>query len=78
MEAAISCKFHCKRLAEHWRGYWPSADLGRNGRRQPGHTLDDTYPTPESRLEDLGRLVATLHRAGPPPASLVQPPGWTP
>jgi streptomycin 6-kinase len=26
MEAAISCKFHCKRLAEHWRGYWPSAN----------------------------------------------------
>ena len=30
MEAAISCKFHCKRLAERWRGYWPgvhAADL---------------------------------------------------
>jgi streptomycin 6-kinase len=29
MEAAISCKFHCKRLAGHWRGYWPSADIDR-------------------------------------------------
>lgn len=26
MEAAISCKFHCKRLAEHWQGYWPGTD----------------------------------------------------
>jgi hypothetical protein len=26
MEAAISCKFHCKRLAEHWQGYWPASD----------------------------------------------------
>jgi len=28
MEAAISCKFHCKRLAEHWLGYWPATDPG--------------------------------------------------
>jgi hypothetical protein len=27
MEAAISCNFHCKRLAQHWEGYWPTADL---------------------------------------------------
>jgi streptomycin 6-kinase len=27
MEPAISCKFHCKRLARHWEGYWPGADL---------------------------------------------------
>jgi streptomycin 6-kinase len=26
MEAGISCKFHCKRLARHWRGYWPDTD----------------------------------------------------
>jgi hypothetical protein len=26
MEAAVSCKFHCKRLAEHWEGYWPATD----------------------------------------------------
>src|SRR5687767_9852974 len=26
MEAAISCKFHCKRLAAHWQGYWPATD----------------------------------------------------
>src|SRR5918992_4605322 len=26
MEAVISCKFHCRRLAERWRGYWPGAD----------------------------------------------------
>jgi hypothetical protein len=26
MEAAISCKFHCKRLEDHWRGYWPATD----------------------------------------------------
>jgi hypothetical protein len=28
MEAAISCKFHCKRLAEHWESYWPATDPG--------------------------------------------------
>lgn len=158
MEAAISCKFHCKRLAECWRDWWPSADLGgmaadieerlaaataawslkdldpldggvvactcaavRDGRPvvlklnprghrddaqlaaegdalafwrptgaavelldrrdggftlllerlHPGHTLDDTHPTPESRLTELGRLAARLHRAGPPPPSFV-------
>jgi streptomycin 6-kinase len=27
MEAAISCNFHCTRLAKHWRGYWPTSDL---------------------------------------------------
>jgi streptomycin 6-kinase len=26
MEAAISCKFHCRRLKELWRGYWPGSD----------------------------------------------------
>src|SRR5688572_24942704 len=26
MEAAISCKFHCKRLEGHWEGYWPATD----------------------------------------------------
>jgi streptomycin 6-kinase len=26
MEPAISCNFHCKRLADHWRGYWPDVD----------------------------------------------------
>jgi streptomycin 6-kinase len=26
MEAAISCKFHCKRLEAHWEGYWPATD----------------------------------------------------
>jgi streptomycin 6-kinase len=26
MEAAVSCKFHCKRLTELWRGYWPDTD----------------------------------------------------
>jgi streptomycin 6-kinase len=158
MEVAISCKFHCKLLAEYWRGWWPSADLGRMAsdiaerlaaataawslkdldpldggvvaftcaavrdgrpvvlklnprghrddaqlaaegdalafwrptgaavelldrrdggftllleRLQPGHTLDDTEPAPESRLTELGRLAATLHRAGPPPASFM-------
>jgi streptomycin 6-kinase len=158
MEAAISCKFHCKRLAEYWRDWWPSADLGRMAadieerlaaataawslknldpldggvvaftcaavrdgrpvvlklnprghrddaqlaaegdalafwrptraavelldrrdggftllleRLHPGHTLDDTHPTPESRLTELGRLAARLHRAGPPPPSFV-------
>jgi hypothetical protein len=29
MEAAISCKFHCRRLAGYWRGWWSSADLVR-------------------------------------------------
>jgi streptomycin 6-kinase len=26
MEAAISCKFHCKRLQARWEGYWPDTD----------------------------------------------------
>src|SRR5918999_1500943 len=26
MEAAISCKFHCKRLEARWRGYWPGVE----------------------------------------------------
>jgi streptomycin 6-kinase len=26
MEAAISCKFHCKRLEGLWQGYWPDTD----------------------------------------------------
>jgi streptomycin 6-kinase len=26
MEAAISCKFHCKRLERQWREYWPGVD----------------------------------------------------
>jgi hypothetical protein len=46
MEAAISCKFHCKRLAEPWRGYWPATDSADDGlhllldRLQPGHSLE--------------------------------------
>src|SRR5688572_18922388 len=158
MEGAISCKFHCKRLAEHWRGFWPSADLSRMAadmeerlaaataawslknldplaggvvaltcsavrdgrpvvlklnprghrddpqlaaegdalafwrptgaavelidrrdrgftllleRLQPGHTLDDTHPTSERRLTELGQFTARLHRAGPPSPSFM-------
>jgi streptomycin 6-kinase len=26
MEAPISCNFHCRRLARHWRGCWPGTD----------------------------------------------------
>jgi streptomycin 6-kinase len=26
MEAAISCKFHCKRLKRRWESYWPATD----------------------------------------------------
>jgi hypothetical protein len=26
MEAAISCKFHCKSLEGHWKEYWPAKD----------------------------------------------------
>lgn len=26
MEPAISCKFHCMRLARGWRGFWPGID----------------------------------------------------
>jgi streptomycin 6-kinase len=26
MEAAVSCKFHCKRLAGQWEDYWPASD----------------------------------------------------
>jgi streptomycin 6-kinase len=29
MEAAISCNFHCRRLARHWKAYWPAADTER-------------------------------------------------
>ena len=158
MEAAISCNFHCRRLAKHWQGYWPTADLDqmvadvrqrlsaataawrldglepldggvvaltcaavRRGRPvvlklnprghrddaqlaaegdalafwrrtgaaaelldrsddgftlllerlRPGHALDDLGLTPEDRLAELGRLVARLHQAGPPPASFM-------
>jgi streptomycin 6-kinase len=158
MEAAISCKFHCKRLAEHWRGYWPSADIDRMAadveerlaaataawsletihpldggvvaltcaavqkgrpvvlklnprgnpddaqlagegdalafwsqtgaaaelfdqrddgftllmeRLQPGDTLETDVLDLETRLAELGRLVARLHKAGPPPLSFI-------
>jgi streptomycin 6-kinase len=154
MEAAISCKFHCKRLEGHWKEYWPATDPAeltadieerlaaataawaldgihpldggvvaltcaatRRGRPvvvklnprghsddaqlagegdalafwrttgaaadlldqrddrftlllerlQPGDTLEDTVPGLEDRLTQIGRLVARLHRAGPPP-----------
>jgi hypothetical protein len=158
MEAAISCKFHCKRLAERWRGYWPGADaadlaadveerlaaataawglkdiepldggvvaltcgalqnrrpvvlklnprghsddaqLAGEGdalafwsptgaaaelldqrddgftllleRLQPGHTLETADLGLEERLAEIGRLVARLHTAGPPPRSFI-------
>jgi streptomycin 6-kinase len=158
MEAAISCKFHCRRLQERWRGYWPeadphrlAADVGerlaaaiaawglkgiepldggvvaltcaatRNGRPvvlklnprghsedaqlagegdalafwratgaaaelldqrddgftlllerlQPGHSLEAVDLDLEARLAEIGRLVASLHAAGPPPPSFV-------
>jgi streptomycin 6-kinase len=158
MEAAISCKFHCKRLAERWRGYWPDTDAAdlaadveerlaaataawglkrvepldggvvaltcgatRNGRPvvlklnprghsedaqlageghalafwsptgaavelldqrddgftlllerlQPGHTLETASLNLEERLAEIGRLVARLHTAGPPPRSFI-------
>jgi streptomycin 6-kinase len=158
MEAAISCKFHCKRLAEHWRGYWPGADAAelaadveerlaaataawslrdiepldggvvaltcgatqhgrpvvlklnprghpddaqlagegdalafwsptgvaaelldqRDGgftllleRLQPGYTLEVAPMGLEERLAEIGRLVARLHTAGPPPLDFI-------
>jgi streptomycin 6-kinase len=158
MEAAISCKFHCKRLAGLWEGYWPDtdpADLAadiehrlaaataawglrsiepldggvvaltcaatRHGRPvvlklnprghsddaqlagegdalafwrptgaavdlldqrddgftlllerlQPGHALEAAGLDLEDRLAEIGRLVARLHTAGPPPRSFV-------
>jgi streptomycin 6-kinase len=40
-------------------------------RLDPGHTLDDAGPTPAERLAELGRLAARLHRAGPPPSTLI-------
>lgn len=167
MEAAISCKFRCKRLAELWRGYWPSADIDRmaadveerlaaaaavwrlkilepldggvvaltcaaewNGRPvvlklnprghpdeaqlagegdalafwsptgaavqrldqrddgftlllerlEPGDTLESAVFDLETRLAELGRLVARLHAAGPAPCSFIHvrefEPGW--
>jgi streptomycin 6-kinase len=156
MEAAISCKFHCRRLQERWRGYWPEADshriaadveerldaaiaawrlkaiepldggvvaltcaavqdgrpvvlklnprghsddaqIGGEGaalafwratgaavelfdqrddgftllleRLRPGYTLE-TFDL-EARLAEIGRLVARLHVAGPPPHSFI-------
>jgi streptomycin 6-kinase len=158
MEAEISCKFHCRRLAERWRGYWPEADPAaiaadveerlakatdrwglkriepldggvvaltcaaeQNGRAvvlklnprghheerqlagegdalafwsatgaaaelldqhddgftlllerlQPGYTLEDAGIEVEERLAEIGRLVARLHAAGPPPPSFI-------
>jgi streptomycin 6-kinase len=158
MEAAISCKFHCKRLAERWRGYWPATDpaelaadievrlsaaisawrltaiepldggvvaltcaavrdrrpvvlklnprgtsddaqLAGEGaalafwrptgaaaelldqrddgftvlleRLQPGYPLEDAGIGLEDRLTEIGRLVARLHTAGPPPSSFI-------
>ena len=158
MEAAISCKFHCKRLAELWRGYWPAADPAelaadiearlaaataawslkgiepldggvvaltcaaeRNGRPvvlklnprghqddaqlagegdalafwsatgaavelldqrddgftlllerlQPGDMLETAVLDLEARVAEIGRLVARLHKAGPPPRSFI-------
>jgi streptomycin 6-kinase len=158
MEAAISCKFHCKRLAGLWEGYWPDTDpaalaadvehrlaaatgawglrsiepldggvvaltcaatrnghpvvlklnprghsddaqLAREGdalafwhptgaavelldqrddgftllleRLQPGHALETAGLDLEGRLAEIGRLVARLHTAGPPPRSFV-------
>jgi streptomycin 6-kinase len=167
MEAAISCKFHCKRLAGHWEGFWPATDTAalvadieerlaaattgwglediqpldggvvaltcaaiqrgqpvvlklnprghtddaqlaaegealafwrttgaaadlldqRDGgftllleRLQPGDALEETVPALEDRLTEIGRLVARLHRAGPPPGSFIHVhdflPGW--
>jgi streptomycin 6-kinase len=158
MEAAISCKFHCKRLERHWGEYWPGVDPAaftadveerlaaataawglediqpldggvvaltcaatRRGRPvvlklnprghsddvqlagegdalafwrptgaavdlldqrddgftlllerlQPGDALEDTVPALENRLTEIGRLVARLHQAGPPPGSFI-------
>jgi streptomycin 6-kinase len=158
MEAAISCKFHCKRLARHWGEYWPGVDpaalttdveerlaaataawglediqpldggvvaltcaatrrglpvvlklnprghsedaqLAAEGdalafwrptgaavdmfdqrddgftllleRLRPGDALEDTCPALEDRLTEIGRLVARLHQAGPPPGSFI-------
>jgi streptomycin 6-kinase len=158
MEAGISCKFHCKRLAERWRGYWPATDPAelaadveerfaaaiaawrlegiepldggvvaltcagvRNGRPvvlklnprgtpddvqlagegaalafwhptgaaaelldqrddgftlllerlRPGDPLEDAGIGLEQRLTEIGRLVARLHTAGPPPSSFI-------
>jgi streptomycin 6-kinase len=158
MEAAISCKFHCKRLAERRRGHWPATDPAelaadievrlagavaawrltavepldggvvaltcaavRDGRPvvlklnprgtpddaqlagegaalafwrptgaaaelldqrddgftlllerlRPGHPLEDAGMGLEDRLTEIGRLVARLHTAGPPPNSFI-------
>jgi streptomycin 6-kinase len=158
MEAAISCKFHCRRLEDQWRGYWPDVDAAdlvadverrlasataawrlkdivpldggqvaltcaatRSGRPvvlklnprghpddaqlagegdalafwsatgaaaelldqrdggftllleriQPGHTLETAGLGLEERLAEIGRLVARLHRAGPPPPAFM-------
>jgi streptomycin 6-kinase len=40
-------------------------------RLDPGHAVDDAGLTPEQRLTELGRLAATLHRAGPPPHTFI-------
>jgi streptomycin 6-kinase len=167
MEAPISCNFHCKRLAERWRDYWPNVDLAqmtadieerlsaataawrlesvepldggvvaltcaatRAGRPvvlklnprghsddaqlagegdalafwrptgaavelfgqrddgftlllerlEPGHTLEAVEHDLDSRLTEIGRLVARLHTAGSPTRSFIHVrdflPGW--
>jgi streptomycin 6-kinase len=49
-------------------------------RLQPGDPLDQTSLSREDQLEELGRLAAWLHSAGPPPRSFMHlrdhVPGW--
>src|ERR671914_216495 len=76
MEAAISCKFHCKRLEGQWRGYWPGVDAvdlvadveERLGAPTAPWGLKDIEPPHGG---EVGLLVARLHRAGPPPPAFM-------
>jgi hypothetical protein len=61
MEAAISCKFHCNRLAEHWRGYWPAADAA-----EPAADIEERFATATTASS---RLRATPSPSGDARAS---------
>jgi streptomycin 6-kinase len=65
---------------EHWRSTGAAVELlDRRDRGftlllerlEPGQPLDESRLSAEDRLAELGRLVARLHAAGPPPSSFM-------
>jgi streptomycin 6-kinase len=60
MEGSISCKFHCRRLAERWRGHWPSADTDRMAADVEGRLEAATAAWRLESLEPLDGGVVAL------------------